>query len=124
MLHSPPEHITLAVADAPAAAARMRALFGWQIRWEGLSLDRGYTIHLAGENAYLALSSPPPIGLEAHLRRVFRRDRVGVVVGDAAAVAERARALGYEPRRLAGTAGTRFVFDDEDGIAFEVSSYA
>ena len=49
------EHINLTVSDPKKTAARLIDLFGWHIRWEGASMDNGYTVHVGTDSQYLAL---------------------------------------------------------------------
>ena len=53
------EHVNLTVRDAMGTADRLCALFGWTIRWQGASINDGYSVHVGGEASYLALYSPP-----------------------------------------------------------------
>ena len=40
------EHVNITVSDPQRAAALMDQLFGWKIRWEGASINGGYSIHV------------------------------------------------------------------------------
>ncbi|MEM0936978.1 MAG: VOC family protein [Pseudomonadota bacterium] len=52
------EHVNIAVPDAKATADLLREVFGWRIRWEGASLNGGYSVHVGDEGTYLTLYSP------------------------------------------------------------------
>jgi catechol 2,3-dioxygenase-like lactoylglutathione lyase family enzyme len=120
------EHVNITVAD-PARTARLLVnLFGWRIRWEGPSALGGYTFHVGSETAYLAVygrtrTDSPPL---AHAKGA-PLNHIGIEVGDLDAAEARILAAGfktfshgdYEP-------GRRFYFFDENGIEFEIVSYA
>ena len=118
MVRSMLAHVTLTVADAPAAAARLAALFGWEVSWRGFSIDRGYTVHVRDGATCLVLSGPPPAGPGGFPGR----SRIGIVAEDVEAVAKKARQLGYQPRVFGDGPDRRAVFADADGIEFEVTS--
>jgi glyoxylase I family protein len=124
------EHANLTVSDIKATAAWMCDLFGWHVRWEGDSINGGYTMHVGGDDSYLALYTPAK-----HAQRIgsdhSSYDTVGglnhlaVIVDDLNATEARVKATGfttsnhgdYEP-------GRRFYFRDFDGIEFEVVQYS
>ena len=118
------EHVNLTVRDPERSAALMAALFGWQERWRGPSLMGGWTIHVGDEKGYLALYTNPehPAG---RFGKGQPLNHVGIEVDDLDAVEARAIAAGlvpfshgdYEP-------GRRFYLFDENGIEFEIVSYA
>ncbi len=113
------EHVNITVSDPQKTAALMATLFDWNIRWEGPAKSGGRTVHVGTDDAYLAVyanGGAPPQG---------RLNHVGIVVDDLDATERRVIAAGltpfshgdYEP-------GRRFYFLDDDGIEFEVVSYA
>ncbi|HEX8580610.1 MAG TPA: VOC family protein [Allosphingosinicella sp.] len=120
------EHVNLTVRDPEASAALMEKLFGWSVRWQGPSLGKGRTVHVGTDAHYLAFYTANGA---AYSDDQFRKGRplnhVGVVVDDLDAVEARVIEAGltpfshgdYEP-------GRRFYFFDNDGIEFEVVSYA
>lgn len=126
MTESRVEHVNLSVSDPARTAALMGNLFGWRVRWEGPAMAGGRTIHVGSDDHYLALYAPKDAGTDA---RAFAKGRplnhVGVAVDDLDAVEARVTAAGltpyshddYEP-------GRRFYFNDQDGIEYEVVSYA
>lgn len=127
MTQSMLEHVNFTVADATKTAQKMIQLFDWKIRWEGPAIDRGYTVHVGGEDSYLALYMPPePKAREgSKLRSIGNLNHVGVVVHDLDRVEKSVRQMGYEPHSFADyEPGRRFYFLDENGIEFEVVSYA
>ena len=121
------EHVNLTVRDAKATGARLANLFDWKIRWEGTSIHGGYSVHVGGDNSYLALynpPSPPEKATESYFM-VNGLNHVGVTVEDLDGVEARIKAAGYKPYSHGDyEPGRRFYFDDEDGVEYEVVSYA
>ena len=121
------EHANVTVADAKATAARLCAMFDWKIRWEGASIHEGYSVHVGGENSYLALYTPkvqPDKAAESYFA-LNGLNHLGITVDDISSAEERVKAAGYEPYSHADyEPGKRFYFVDEDGVEYEVISYA
>ncbi|KPB02963.1 VOC family protein [Ahrensia marina] len=120
------EHVNFTVPDANETAAMLCKLFGWKIRWQGPALNGGLSIHVGGDDNYLAVYSPAEGAGVADINkmRAGHLNHVGIVVIDLAAVEKKVKALGYEPYNHADyEPGQRFYFDDENGIEFEVVSY-
>jgi catechol 2,3-dioxygenase-like lactoylglutathione lyase family enzyme len=120
------EHVNFTVPDASETAAMLCQLFGWKIRWQGPALNGGLSIHVGGDDNYLAVYSPAEGARVADINkmRAGHLNHVGIVVNDLAAVEQKVKALGYEPYNHADyEPGQRFYFDDENGIEFEVVSY-
>lgn len=113
------EHVNITVSDPERTAALMETLFGWKIRWKGPSKMGGHTIHVGTDDAYLAVyanGSSPSSG---------RLNHVGVVVDDLDETERRVEAAGYRAFNHGDyEPGRRFYFLDEDGIEFEIVSYA
>lgn len=121
------EHVNVTVTDPKAMAGILENLFDWKVRWEGEALNKGYTVHVGDDEAYLALYNPNKAltkndnsyGLVSGL------NHIGVVVPDIKAVEDRVVKAGYEPHSHADyEPGERFYFDGPEGIEFEVVSYA
>jgi len=124
------EHVNVTVADPKATAARWSALFDWHIRWEGKALNGGYTVHVGTEQDYMALyTGPGGAGLQtepdnSYLMRAGL-NHIGIVVDDLDAMEAKIKAAGYETHSHADyEPGRRFYFIEEDGIEFEIISYA
>lgn len=121
------EHANITVRDPKATAEKLCALFDWRIRWEGASRQTGYSVHVGGENSYIAVYTEP--GDEQILEYSTYHTRgglnhLGVVVDDIDATEDRVKAAGYKPHQHADyEPGRRFYFDNEDGIEIEVVSY-
>ena len=122
------EHVNLTVSDPDATAARLNARFGWHVRWQGASIHNGRSVHVGGEDDYLAIytrgDADAPRAEDSY-SRVGGLNHIGVVVDDLDAVEAKVRAMGLAPHNHADyEPGRRFYFDDPDGIEFEVVSYA
>ena len=121
------EHANITVRDPAATAAWMTQLFGWKIRWEGPAKDGGHTIHVGSDTSYIALYRPDgvPGASTSSYTRVAGLNHLAVTVDDLDATEQAITAHGfktgnhgdYEP-------GRRFYFHDQDGIEYEVVSYA
>ena len=121
------EHVNFTVTDPDKTAQRLCDLFGWKVRWSGRSIHDGFTVHVGTDNAYLAIYShgkPDAPEEESYFTR-GGLNHIGITVDDLEAVEAKVKAMGYEPYNHADyEPGRRFYFDDEDGIEFEVVSYA
>jgi glyoxylase I family protein len=121
------EHVNFTVTDPEKTAERLCDLFGWKIRWKGAAKYDGFTVHVGSDDSYLAIYAKGTPGDPAE-ETYFTRgglNHIGVVVDDLDVVEARVKAMGYAPHSHADyEPGRRFYFDDEDGIEFEVVSYA
>lgn len=121
------EHVNITVSDPAATARVLQQLFGWTIRWQGPAKDQGYTIHVGSHDSYLALYRPGP-GPDGNAERYTKRgalNHIGLVVDDLDAAEAEVRAAGYTPHNHADyEPGRRFYFDGDDGVEYEVVSYA
>lgn len=117
------EHVNLTVSDPRRTAENLCRLFGWKIRWQGPARLGGLTVHVGGDESYLAVYSYPA-GEEPAFGE-GRLNHVGVLVRDLDAAEARVREAGFKPfNHGAYEPGRRFYFLDSDGIEFEVVSYA
>lgn len=119
------EHVNITVRDPERSAKLMHDLFGWNIRWQGPSLNGGRTIHVGDDQFYLALYTSQ--GAETP-DDAFRKGRplnhVGIVVDDLDEAERRVVAAGLEPFNHGDyDPGRRFYFFDFDGTEFELVSY-
>ena len=119
------EHVNITVRDPERSAKLMHDLFGWNIRWQGPSLNGGRTIHVGDDQFYLALYTSQ--GTETP-DDAFRKGRplnhVGIVVDDLDDAERRVVAAGLEPFNHGDyDPGRRFYFFDFDGTEFELVSY-
>tara|TARA_Y100000780_G_scaffold137903_1_gene124185 strand:- start:389 stop:805 length:417 start_codon:yes stop_codon:yes gene_type:complete len=121
------EHVNFTVTDAPATARWLCDVFGWKIRWQGPAINGGRLIHVGSDTDYLAIYTPKATNARDGNDRsgVGNLNHVGIVVDDLDAVETKVRTLGYATHSHADyEPGRRFYFDDENGIEFEVVSYA
>lgn len=119
------EHVNVTVTDPERAARLMESVFGWKVRWQGLSMAGGRTIHVGTGEHYVALYTDPA---RTYSEQDFTKGRplnhIGVEVEALDDTEARVIAAGltpfshgdYEP-------GRRFYFLDPDGIEYEVVSY-
>lgn len=121
------EHVNITVSDVAATARWLGAVFGWRVRWEGPSLNDGFTAHVGEDETYVALYAPPQTAdrTDVPFATLGGLNHVGVVVDEALdAVEARVKAAGFAPHSHADyEPGRRFYFDDADGIEWEVVSY-
>jgi len=122
------EHVNMTVSDPDKTAEMLVQLFGWHVRWAGESKYGGRTVHVGTDTHYVALYNLPgskatePDGSYTQVGAV---NHLGILVEDLGAAEKRVLDLGikthshqtYDP-------GSRFYFHDEDGIEYEVVSYA
>lgn len=120
------EHANLTVRDPDKTAQLLVTLFGWNVRWSGDAIHGGYTVHVGGENSYLALyalksSQENPVDSYRHIRGL---NHLGIVVEDLDATEKLILAAGYTTTSHSDyEPGRRFYFSDQDGLEFEVISY-
>jgi len=121
------EHVNITVKDPEACAALLCRLFDWKIRWQGDSMDVGYTVHVGGEKSYIALYTQPNAqAAEVDSYAVpGQMNHIGIVVDDIDAIEQRVSDenlkitshADYEP-------GRRFYFSTPGELEIEVVSYA
>ena len=100
------EHVNVTVADPDATAEMLGDLFGWTVRWSGLAIHGGRTVHVGSPGDYLAIYSPG--GNATGQRPDSYRTRggmnhIGVVVDDIDATEAKVRSRGLraaQPCRL------------------------
>ena len=123
------EHVNVTVDDPEATAALLVKLFGWHVRWSGEATDDGRSVHVGGDDFYVALYTGPD-GVPLAPAHTSYRERaglnhIGVVVDDLDAAADRVTAAGYEPgEHYDYEPGRRFYFYEENGVEIEVICYA
>ena len=120
------EHVNITVADPATSADLLCRLFGWRIRWQGPGMTTGRTIHVGGDDSYVALftyGDARPSREESY-RTIAGLNHIAVVVDDLDATEARVKAAGLTPMNHADyEPGRRFYFDTPDGIEIEVVSY-
>ena len=122
------EHANVTVSDPQRTAKELSDLFGWHVRWEGESKMGGYTVHVGGDESYLAIYS---LGngkagkADDTYSTIGGLNHLGIVVDDLDAAEGRVKAAGYQTHNHGDyEPGRRFYFDNSDGIEIEVVSYA
>jgi catechol 2,3-dioxygenase-like lactoylglutathione lyase family enzyme len=117
------EHVNITVSDIERSAALLEQLLGWRIRWRGPSQLGGETIHVGGDEDYIAVYTVgAPV---ARFAKGAPLNHVGIVVPDLDVAEAVVRAAGLEPFSHGDyEPGRRFYFFDWDGIEFELVSYA
>ena len=121
------EHINLTVGDSDKTASWLCRVFDWDVRWSGPSIHGGYSVHVGGKNNYMALYSavPPSKGVKVNYTEKNGLNHVGIVVDDLEQAESRIIKAGYAPYSHQDyEPGRRFYFRDEDGVEYEVISYA
>ena len=120
------EHVNVTVADPATSADLLCRLFGWRIRWQGPGMTTGRTIHVGGDDSYVALftyGDARPSREESY-RTIAGLNHIAVVVDDLDGTEARVKAAGLTPMNHADyEPGRRFYFDTPDGIEIEVVSY-
>ncbi|MCX8507679.1 MAG: VOC family protein [Rhodobacteraceae bacterium] len=120
------EHVNVTVGDPDRTAALLCDLFGWRVRWAGPGMTTGRTVHVGGDDSYLALFSygDAAISGEDSYRTRAGLNHIAVAVEDLAATEARVKAAGLEAGNHADyEPGRRFYFHLPDGIEIEVVSY-
>lgn len=119
------EHVNITVGDPDRTASLLQRLFGWTIRWSGPSMGGGRTVHVGGDDDYLALYALRGSSGAPHCwAKGLPLNHVAIVVDDLDLVAARVEEAGLTPFNHSDyEPGRRFYFFDFDGIEFEVVSY-
>ena len=122
------EHVNYSVSNAHKTAAWMETLFGWHIRWQGEAMNgQGHTIHVGTRDRYVALYSHARTQpqSEDNYATVNGLNHIAVTVDDLDSMEDAVKAHGFTPKSHADyEPGRRFYFYDQDGIEYEVVSYA
>ena len=121
------EHANVTVSDPDATAAWMGEVFGWRIRWQGDAINGGRTLHVGEDDTYIAIYNPrsPVDGGPVSYNTVGGLNHLAVTVEDLDATEEKVKAVGFMTKNHADyEPGRRFYFHDNDGIEYEVVSYA
>ena len=120
------EHVNFTVTDPARTAAMLDDIFGWKIRWQGGAIYDGLSIHVGGDNSYVAIyaKGTPDKSRENSYATRGGLNHIGIVVDDLEAVEKRVKSAGFEPHSHGNyEPGRRFYFHDHDDIEFEVICY-
>ena len=117
------EHVNITVSDIDRSAALLERLMGSHIRWRGPSQMGGETIHVGGEQDYIAVYTRGSVAQP--FAKGVPLNHVGLLVDDLDAAEQVVIAHGLKPFGHDDyDPGRRFYFFDWDGIEFEMVSYA
>ncbi len=120
------EHANFSVSDPQRTADMLCTIFDWRIRWSGASIHDGHTMHVGGQDSYLAIYARADMrkAVPNDYKTVGAMNHIGVVVDDLDAVEARVLEAGFQTTNHGDyEPGRRFYFHDHDGIEFEVVSY-
>ncbi|MXP30064.1 VOC family protein [Porphyrobacter algicida] len=116
------EHVNISVTDPERIARLLEAITGWERRWEGPALAGGHTIHLGGQDDYVAIYTHPSV--QGDFAKGAPLNHVGIVVTDLDAAERIILDAGLETMNHGDyEPGRRFYFFDWDGIEWEIVSY-
>ena len=120
------EHVNISVGNVFETAKMLEFLFDWKIRWQGNAQLGGYTIHIGDEVQYLAIWSPSKDGVPiSKFKKGVPLNHIGIETDDLDLIERRVRELGFSPFSFQEyDPGKRFYFFDNDGIEYEIISYA
>lgn len=121
------EHVNITVSDPDETAAVLCALFGWQIRWAGPGMTTGRTVHVGGDDSYVALFSfgDPEERTQSSYTTKAGLNHIAVVVDDLDVVEAKVKNAGYVPENHSDyEPGRRFYFTEGNGVEIEVVGYA
>lgn len=120
------EHVNITVGNPERTAAMLSHLFDWNIRWRGQAASGGRTIHVGTTTGYIALSSIKTWdGTPLAHGKGRPLNHVGIEVTNLDEVERRAQEFGLTPFNHGDyEPGRRFYLLDNDGIEWEIVSYA
>lgn len=120
------EHVNVTVADPDALAETLCRLFDWKVRWSGVGMGNGRSVHVGTDSSYVALFSygNPEAPKQVSDRTLGGLNHIGVVVDDLEATEARVKRAGFTPINHADyDPGRRFYFVETNGVEIEVVSY-
>lgn len=120
------EHTNITVTNPDETAQLLVKLFDWRIRWQGEAINGGYTVHVGGENSYLALYARHSEQIKKidSFKHTLGLNHLGIVVNNLEATEQAILAEGFQTHSHGDyEPGHRFYFEDNDGLEFEVISY-
>lgn len=118
------EHVNISVTDGERTAVLIERLTGWHRRWEGPSLDKGRSIHLGTDSAYIAIHTSPRI--QGGFVKSVPINHIGIAVDDLAKAEATVADAGLTPFNHSDyqPGPQSFYLFDWDGIEWEIVSYA
>ena len=94
------EHANITVSDPDATAAVLCQIFDWKIRWSGSAMDGGYSVHVGGQNSYLAIytNNNTQRSEKNNHNTVLNLNHIGIVVDDLVKIEAKVSAAGFKPK--------------------------
>jgi predicted enzyme related to lactoylglutathione lyase len=120
------EHANITVSSPDATAAILCNIFDWKVRWSGDAMDNGYTVHVGGENSYLAIyTNDKTHGSTTNDYQTTKNlNHLGIVVDDLSSTEAKVLASGHTPHNHSNhSPGSSFYFHTLDDLEIEVVSY-
>jgi len=123
------EHVNFTVPDPNETAKWLCSVFDWKIRWSGDAIHGGHSVHVGSDTDYLAIYTGPkgtPLAAKHQsYNQIGGFNHVGIVVEELDAIEEKVKALGFDTHSHADyEPGRRFYFHDQNGVEYEIVSYA
>jgi len=121
------EHVNFTVKDPAVTAKHLKDWFGWEVRWKGASKDNGTTYHVGNETSYVALytKGTPADPKDTSYDTRGGMNHLAIVVEDLDGTEQKILADGFKTHNHGDyEPGRRFYFYDENGVEFEIVSYA
>ena len=120
------EHANISVSNPDISAKHLCDLFDWKVRWSGPSMDDGYTVHVGGQNSYIALYNCDKVKIHTNQdhTHLTHLNHIAVVVENLEETRKRATDLGFKPFNFREyNPGRSFYLLDNDGLEIEVVCY-
>lgn len=123
------EHVNVTVDDPDATAQLFVDLFDWRVRWAGSSDGVVRSVHVGGDDFYVALYTGPDGAPRGTADPTYRTkaglNHIGVVVDDLGAIEAAVKAKGFTTHSHADyEPGQRFYFREDNGIEIKCVCYA
>ena len=118
------EHANVTVADSRATAAWLCEVFGWHIRWQGPSMNDGYTVHVGTDDSYIALYNPThgQPKREDNYATFGTLNHIAVFTDDIDTVEKRVKNAGFTPEKLETSSTIKFGPKPEGGVKIHSSA--
>ena len=93
------EHVNYSTPDPIKTAQLLVELFDWKIRWQGIAMETGFSVHVGNEAQYIALYCPAepltalrdPHGVKGGLKHI------GICVADIDETEAKVKMMGFTP---------------------------
>lgn len=120
------EHVNISVRDPDQTAQLLCGLLGWTIRWSGVAMDDGYTVHVGSEQSYLALYTNSKMVVSERQGHSTENNlnHVAVVVSDLEHYRKKSIELGLTPINFSDYGYCKsFYITDKFGLEIEIVCY-